>query len=232
MKINLKLPSSMRILSVLMAIILILIVFSTIGQVSKYYLGHGRLLGFISLFYLDYESNIPTWFSSFMLLNASVLLFVIAISKNMQKDLYWFQWAFLSAIFFYLSIDEIAMLHEHPIEPLRDLFNAGGFLYYTWVVPAVMVLFVLGIYFWKFLLHLPARSRMLFITAAAFYIGGAIGIEMISGYQADLHGEKNMGYVLIITAEEMCEMIGVAVFIYALRQYLPSSVQSVTIHVK
>ncbi len=51
-------------------------------------------------------------------------------------------------------------------------------------------------------------------------MGGAIGVEAISGKQASLHGEQNSTYNLIITVEELLEMAGVIVFIYALLDYI------------
>ena len=54
---------------------------------------------------------------------------------------------------------------------------------------------------------------------------------MVSGYQADLHGEENMAYALIVSIEEVFEMLGVIVFIHSLREYLQKSVQVISIGV-
>jgi len=231
MHIEFQLLSAKKITVFLIIMIMFLFFCSTIGQVSKYYYGHGHLLGLVPLFYLDYEANIPTWFSSFILFIASTLLFFITKSKYKQRDEYRLFWASLAVIFLYLSIDETAMLHEYPIDPLRKILNAGGFLYYTWVVPAIIILIALGIFFWKFLIHLPVRTRISFIIAGSVYVGGAVGVEMISGYYADLHGERNMIYASIITVEEIFEMSGVTIFIHALREYLPNAATSIKINI-
>ena len=49
---------------------------------------------------------------------------------------------------------------------------------------------------------------------------GAIGFELIGGLQADVHGSKNLTYALITTTEELLEMLGIALFIYALNQHI------------
>ncbi|MCP4748545.1 MAG: hypothetical protein GY874_20785 [Desulfobacteraceae bacterium] len=229
MNIDIKLPPAQKISKILIICILILALLSIIGQVFKYYLNHGWMFGFVPLFYLDLESNIPAWFSSFILFLASLLLFLITVAKYKKNDSYRHHWKILAILFFYLSIDEVAMLHEYPIEPLRKAFNMGGFFYYSWIIPAIIILIVLGIIFWKFLCHLPVRTKVWFIIAGAVYVGGAIGIEMISGYHADIYGEQNMLYAMIITCEEVMEMIGVTLFINALREYLSTLIHAAQI---
>ena len=71
----------------------------------------------------------------------------------------------------------------------------------------------------------------MFIWAAAVFVGGAIGVEMISGYQADLAGERNLTYALIISVEELCEMLGVVIFIHALMTYLQTQIHVTQIHI-
>jgi hypothetical protein len=58
------------------------------------------------------------------------------------------------------------------------------------------------------------------MIAAALYIGGAVGLELVGGRYAEMHGLKNLTYSMIATAEETLEMAGVIVFIYALLRYI------------
>jgi hypothetical protein len=83
----------------------------------------------------------------------------------------------------------------------------------------------------SFLARLPARTRRLLLTAGAVYVGGALGVESISGWQAAAHGEHNLGYHLIVTLEELCEMMGVVLFIYALLDYLGTRCARLGFHV-
>ena len=55
--------------------------------------------------------------------------------------------------------------------------------------------------------------------AGAVYVGGAIGMEMIGGFYQDVYG-YDLTYVLLQTIEEVGEMLGIVIFIYALCYYL------------
>jgi len=220
MDTSLALPAAGRVTRALVGVVIGLVLLSVAGQMSKYGLGHPKLQGFVPAFYVDYESNVPTWYSSFALGLAAGLLAVIALVKKMRREAYAWHWAALAALFLLLSIDEVAMFHEYPIAPLREAWGASGLLYYTWVVPAMIVVAALAVSFQRFLWRLPRRTGGLFVLAAVVFVGGAIGVEMLSGAQASAAGEENFAYSLIITAEELCEMLGVVIFIHALVDYI------------
>jgi hypothetical protein len=181
-------------------------------------LGHVRDT-FVRLTWVDGEANIPAWFSGALLLFAALLLGAIASAERRaggQAAL----WTLLAVVFVLLSLDEVAQLHELSIRPLRDHFHATGLLYYTWVVPAGLAATAVAVGYSGFLVSLPGRSRWLFLLSGAIYVGGALGVEALSGRQASLHGEHSLGYHLIVTVEELLEMSGVVVFIYALLDYM------------
>ena len=218
--INLKLPSARRVSDALLVTVLLLIGLSLCGQCCKYILGHTMLKGFVPMFYVDYESTAPTWYSSAALGLSGALLAVIAFAKHKLGDSYRWHWTSLSVLLFALSADEIAMLHELPIDPMREMFNWGGALYYAWVLPGMVFVILTGIVYLRFLLNLPMRTRNLFVLSAVVFVSGAIGVEMLSGIQADRFGEENLNYALIVTVEEFLEMLGVVMLIRALLEYI------------
>ena len=75
----------------------------SIAQFSKIY---------IRIFDVNGEANIPTWFSSLLLVLNSFILAIIAIRTKAQQGRYYTQWFVLAVVFLYLSIDEAALLHE------------------------------------------------------------------------------------------------------------------------
>lgn len=77
---------------------------------------------------------------------------------------------------------------------------------------------------------LPRRSRWLFVLAGALYVGGALGVEALSGRQEWLHGGHTAGYHAVITVEELLEMAGLVVFIFALLDYIGRRFRLVCIH--
>ena len=218
--VRIRIPSARHAATVLMFIVVPLTLLSTVGQLSKYVLGHPKLKGFVPLFYLDLESNVPTWYSSFGLAAAAVVLGLIAMVKLARHDAYRRHWAFLSGLFWLLSIDEVAMIHELPIDPLRERFHTTGLLYYPWVIFGLLFVGLVGISLLGFLRHLPAPTRNGFLLAGLVFVGGAIGVEMLSGVQADLCGEENLTYAMITTVEEFMEMTGVVILIYFALRYL------------
>lgn len=214
---------------VLGAVAFFLVLLSIGGQFSKYMLGDAFLKGLVPLFYVDTEQNFPTYFSVFLILIAALLLAVIAILKGKQKTPHVSKWAILSFGFLCMAYDEAFQVHEQLNIPVGRLLGEGtlGVFYFPWVIPGIALVFVLGLFFLRFLLDLPATTRFRFLMAAAFYIGGAIGVELIGSRHAELHGYENWTYSMIATLEESLEMAGLIVFIGALLNYCADNYKKV-----
>ncbi|MEO0455647.1 MAG: hypothetical protein AAF152_03570 [Cyanobacteria bacterium P01_A01_bin.114] len=201
-----------------------------IGKTSRYVLGHGELLGFIDLFDVDQEFNLPALYSTLNLLACSILLSVIAISKSQLRDRYAAHWKGLALIFLCLAIDEWMSFHERLILPLRSTFGiSSGPLYFTWVIAGFVFLSIFLIAYFKFILALPKNIRWLFLTAGAIYISGVLGLEIAGGWYASLPTEKEFTYHLFNACEEFLEMAGIVVFIYALLRYTTQHVKNVSL---
>jgi len=187
---------------------------------------------YIRLFELNREANIPTWFSSLLLiLNAFILAIIASRTKALQGP-YSTQWFVLAAIFLYLSIDESALLHEMTEKPVRRALNLSGYLYFAWIVPAVCCLIVLGLYIRRFLFDLPKSTRWLFIIAGTVFVGGAVGMEAIGSNIFSTNYGKTMAYSLWATLEESCEMVGLIIFFYALLSYVAQHMPKIVVFVK
>jgi hypothetical protein len=112
MKFELQVPAAKRLSDGLFLAVLFLITLSLAGQYSKYVLGHPKLKGFVPVFYVDYESTVPTWYSSIAICVAGALITLIAFAKYQARDRYRREWATLAALLFMLSADGVAMFHE------------------------------------------------------------------------------------------------------------------------
>lgn len=188
---------------------------------------------YIRLFELNGEANIPTWFSSLLLILNAFILAIIAIRTKAQLGPYSAKWFVLAVIFLYLSIDESAQLHEMVEKPVRLAFDLTGYLYFAWIIPAVCCLVVLGIYIRRFLFDLPKSSRWLFLIAGTVYVGGAVGMEAIGSNIFYTHqGHKTMAYNLWATVEESFEMLGLIIFFYALLNYVAQNMPKIVFSVK
>jgi len=202
-----------------------------IVQVLRY--GFNYQERWISLFNLDREINYPSWYSSFTLLFCAILLGIIASAKKKQGDRYFGHWKALGFIFVFFSLDEILSLHEILIiNDLRKALDLGGLFYFIWVIPGAIFVVVTGLAYLKFLRHLPRKTRHFFLLAGSIYVGGALGMEMVCGYYADAVGQRNLIYGLMASVEEILEMVGAIVFIYALLSYIGSYLENIDLRVK
>ena len=183
----------------------------------------------LDIFSVNREESLPTWFSSINLFLAAVLLGWITLSKRLRQEKGSGYWLGLSLIFLYLSMDEGSAIHETTSGPLQDAFGSSGFFEFGWLILGIPLVLIFGLVYFRFWLRLPWPTKPLFAIAAALYVGGAILIEGISANQYSMDGGSSFLYLAIATVEELCEMLGVIVFIYALLDYLQRSDHSLTL---
>ena len=113
------------------------------------------------------------------------------------------------------------MIHEMSNKPLRAALHTEGLLFYPWILVAGLCLILLFFAYARFLLHLPLKIRILFISSGMIFVLGAIGLECLGAAYYDSQGTTSgLAYRIPMTFEEFFEMTGVAIFIYALMLYL------------
>ncbi|WP_447978594.1 hypothetical protein [Candidatus Nitrospira bockiana] len=204
----------------LAGVIACLLALDLIVEAVKFSTGHNWLFGLTRLVSLDREMNLPTWYSSSVLLGCAVLLLVIASHARRLHDRFTGHWYGLAAVFAYLSLDEAAEIHEMTIRPLRSLFNTAGLLYSAWVILGAAFVSVIGLLYLRFLRSLPRSTRRRIVAAASLYVGGALGVESVAARSIAIHGADTVAYALLVVLEEGLEMAGVAVFLCTLVSYL------------
>jgi hypothetical protein len=175
--------------------------------------------GWLRLFDLNREQNLPTWFSSALLLCGAFAAAAVAAVERAARAPFTRHWQGLAFVMLYLSVDEAAVLHESTVLPLRRLFDAGGVFAFTWIVPALAAVVILAIVYRRFVLQLPAPIRRCFFAAAALFVGGSIGGDMIGGWYLTRAG-YNGGYVALFTVEEIIEFLGAIAFLYGALRHL------------
>ncbi len=215
----------------LVCFILFLLLAHIMGVVSRLYLGHGYAYGLVPLFDFGAEKNIPTLYSSFAIIIASMLLLVITLMHKKQGTS-WLPWAGLAVIFLFLSIDEIASIHERLGGPVRETLDTSGLLYFAWVIPYGVALGIFVIAYLKFLIDLPRKTMVLFVASGSIFVLGAIGFELLGGRHFELYGRENIMYSVYYTCEEFLEMLGIAVFIYTLLSYITDQFTSLTLTIR
>lgn len=210
-----------RVVLVLLLIVVMLILAGLIANTLRFGFGltSGQTLGFIKLFDLNHEQNLPTWFSSMLLASCALLLALIAFAKRMVGDLWFRYWFGLSGIFVLLSLDEVASIHERFSHQIHNIFELSPVFTNAWVLVAWPLLGLFLLLYIKFIWNLPRRSRWLFVLSGAVFVGGASGIEVLSGLTKYNYGTADLRFALMTTLEEALEMLGIVAFIYALIDY-------------
>ncbi len=215
-------------------IVILFFILHVIGQLFALTVGHENLSHLqerlIWAFDISRELNLPTYFSSILLLFSSGLLSSISWIKFIEKEKFStiFSWGFLAFLFLFLSIDELIGLHERLINPVKDNLGVSGALLFAWVIPYGVLIVILAFSYLKFMKRLPRTVRNLFFLAAGLFVFGALGLEMVEGQFVTIHAEsgapvyykETVPYIVLVSIEELLEMTGVVVFIYALLLYI------------
>ncbi len=188
-------------------------------QTIRFTTGHESLLGMTRLFNLDEEANAPTWYASATLLASGLLLGLIAADAHQRGARGRWQWTLLAVVFVFLSLDETAAIHETVNETLEQLTVRAGHEV-KWDLFSVALAAAMGAYCFRFVLELPARTRLLFIVGGALYVLGAAGIEIAGKAVPAIYDAPGFRKEMFTLVEELLEMLGIVVFIHALMLHL------------
>lgn len=181
----------------------------------------------LKLFYLDYETNIPSFFNMLLLLIVSSISYLIYVLKKKIKQPS-FYWLFICFIFFFLALDETISIHENVNLLIYNKgWRATGFFKFLWVVPYAILAILFLILSIGMLKKLPSNIRNGFIIAGGIYVTGAVGFEMIGGKIIDTYGIQTVSYIVSSSIEEILEMSGLIIFIHFLLKYLEAEMTTI-----
>lgn len=158
------------------------------------------------LFDLDQEYNFSSFYSFLILAYAGAIACVLFMRERSIG------WLGLSALFIYLSLDEALLIHEQLAEPLRLALALGNesLFYHAWVIPAIVVTGLLGIY-------LVITNRKGFISSSANKIIIYVFLMAVGSIMLEIFGSKTYLNIIFyrymtVAVEELYEM-GFASFI-------------------
>jgi hypothetical protein len=253
---------AIRTKTVVRALIIAVLLLTLAGLAARfalYVLGDEPFTRPLKLFDVGEERSIPTWFESMQFMLCSVLLAVVAVAKRQRGERYVLHWGVLSAILLYMSLDEVATIHETMGAQLQRLlhyltgFTPGGAISYFWVVPGALFVLVVALAYLRFLVDLPRATRRQFVFAGALFLLGALGLEMLSAQVASSSGaiaswvasasggsidQASASAVPTIlrggqtSLEEMFEMLGLTALVYALLVYIRTYIEDITVRVR
>jgi hypothetical protein len=171
------------------------------------------------LFDLDSEQNVPTWYASIKLLSVAVLLTCFAQHMRKRGAGRWTLWL-AAAVFFVLSLDEYAQIHECVGSRASEFFRAWpvtadvNWSLRVWVMVFVPPLLAAIAVSWRglrpFLVGRPQVARR-FLLGFGIFLFSAAGIELMY----HLMSPDSVGVYVEILFEEVGEMIGVTLILWA-----------------
>jgi len=164
----------------------------------------------LSIFDLDEEESFGTWYSALLLFGTGQLLLVRGWLGRQRAEPFAGGWIGLGVIFHLLSLDEVVALHELLNSVLEDT---------SWTAFGVAFLAVVALVYLRFLWHHRYDAAPWLILAGAVYVGGAVGMEIVSGSDVN-----SLGYNMLTAVEEGMEMAGVVVLAW----YLVSRLETMT----
>jgi len=180
----------------------------------------------MTVFHLDYESNLPTVYQGSKLIfcaTVSLLILCLIYLKKGTLKREWF-WALLSAMTFFLGIDEMGQLHENVPTYMKEIIGKGaiqyessivelGYTSTTWlpyyIGPFILLTFVVAYFIVRFTKEKILNIWMLGVGWGFFLL--TIGVEYVNTMPHIMFQEGYNTYVII---EESFEMFG-ATFILA-----------------
>jgi hypothetical protein len=207
----------------LICLVIVLALINLAVQYMVFYLGFSESSHFVELFDMDVESSVPSIFSVLLLFCSFLLLLIISLLKMKERGTHLAGWFILALGFLTMTFDEGASIHEKLMRPINQLLmyeDIPSVFYFTWVIPAILLIALLALVYIKFIIDLPGKTRWSFLLSAAIYLGGAVGAELVSGYYAGKFGTDNLGFNLMAAGEEIMEMSGLILFMWALLTYI------------
>lgn len=182
---------------------------------------------FTGLVDLDGEANLPSWYSSGQLLVLGLLLGVFAVIRPNRLTIRSWPLFALPALCLFLSLDEVAQIHEWLGKKSDVLFATGtrkGSLFpHTGIWMFLLgppFLIVVALLWRAFSSSLRGRERVvrLYLIGFFMYAASALGIEIL----ANVVSPGGVASVVQVACEELGEMLGVTLLVWATLELLTS----------
>ena len=185
--------------------------------------------GHLRFFNLDREYNLPSWFSGIQLAIIGVVC-ILTFHCESQSLSWQRMWFILAGGFFYLSFDEIMVVHESFLrEETLELIPGTSLL--RGLPPWQIVFAPLGV-ITAIVFALFFKSRFIPKSTAWFFLIGGFscwGLAFVLEGTAMSFFIPNGWYQQEVALEEFAEMAGATLILFAIVQY---SFQSAPVNVK
>jgi hypothetical protein len=195
-----------------------LVVASFAAQFLKW---KGTGTGVARFFDSDQKVNFPTGFKILALVGCTVTIWLIARTAVAANDRWARHWQFVAVIVAFLTVDEIAFVHQSLGNFLHGRTGSTGVLRFAWVavyIPAGVITVVL---LWRFFWSLVPRTRGWFAAAGLFFGVGTGLVNLLKGatFSSDEH---SLSFYLLAAMSDALEELGLAILLIASLRELTS----------
>lgn len=221
---ELKINVNQKMLYKLFIGLVLLEILFVIGYIAGVTIPNNKLY---TIFNLDGESTIPSWFSSMHLFLIGLFFWTKTLQSNNSPLISTFFYKTAGTGFIYLSADEASQFHEKIGNILRGIDNGrnviphfeGGYGHGFWLLPYFLIGITLAFVFHKDIIAFfkyYKRSSIIMISGLSISILGAVGFEIVGYGYRDVYGDANkfLPYVFEVAAEEFFEMLGFSLVLY------------------
>jgi hypothetical protein len=171
------------------------------------------------LFQLNAEANVPTWFSAGQLLLAAVLAWTCGEFGAARGVPGRWSWRVVAGTLLFVSVDEVAQIHEQASFYVRRDLHLGGPGWWAWVIPYGAVGLALAATLLRWWRALPTATRRPLLVGGVVFVTGALGLELVEAAFTSLFDVDAIVRVLTVLEEAM-EMIAGAFVVRVLLEHL------------
>lgn len=188
---------------------------------SVYNEKQGQIYEISNRFDFDDEVSVPTWFSQMLLFAIASCGFLLAYMQRARAPKLF--WSLVGGIGVFMSLDEGASLHELVLQIVHLKFLGEVSPVLTdnaWLIllPFIAATALSLLYYMTKLL--PRQTIMLCIVGGSIYLGGAVVIDIIYSASA---ANTFMHKGVLVAIEEVSELIGSAIILFAFMQYIETT---------
>ncbi len=173
----------------------------------------------LSLFKLDKKITISTSYASFLLFMCSILIVTILYLKKKEEDRFIPHWIVLAVIFLGLSLSKMISFHTFVFGLARSILSRIGLFIPSFAVGLTLILIFI-LFYLNFYKSFQKHIKKIILFAGIIYVGGSITMEVLSGFSMHYYGRQSLLYSIFSNVEELFEMTGAIIFIYALLLYI------------
>lgn len=128
---------------------------------------------------LNREGSLGTWLSGLLLATLAVMCVACAAQDAQAGGCWRRNWLLLALALLHVSMDELLAIHERVSAAVQQSLGTDGTFYFAWTIPASGLILAFAGVQARFLLHLTPLVRNQMLVAAAIFLTGALGLELV-----------------------------------------------------